>query len=73
MNYDSGRKAASGTCNDKLLKDSIMEEQVKETAWSYCRECDKFDKDGSGTCMGKPFDYEIVNGKPPCSNYSYEE
>ena len=43
----------------------------KETAWMYCRECNKFDEDGTGDCSGKPFDYEIKDGKPPCDKYEY--
>ena len=44
-----------------------------ETAWMYCRECDKFD-DGmypKRPCSGKAFDYEIKDGNPPCSEYRF--
>lgn len=45
-----------------------------ETAWMYCRECDKFN-DGEHPerpCSGKAFDYEIKDGKPPCENYYFD-
>ena len=44
-----------------------------ETAWMYCRECDKFD-DGmypKRPCSGKAFDYEIKDGNPPCLEYRF--
>jgi len=47
---------------------------MTETAWMYCRECDKFD-DGEHSerpCSGKAFDYEIKDGKPPCKNYNWK-
>lgn len=46
---------------------------IQETAWMYCRECDKFDDDGTGKCTGTPTDYEITDGNPPCENYNYKE
>ena len=46
-----------------------------ETAWTYCVECAKFN-DGEHPerpCLGKPFDYVIHDGNPPCKNYSFED
>ena len=50
-----------------------MNNETKETAWMYCRECDKFDADGTGICSGMAFDFEITDGNPPCKNYNYKE
>lgn len=43
----------------------------KETAWVYCRKCNKFD-DGEHPdrpCSGTPVNFVITDGKPPCENY----
>jgi len=48
---------------------------IKDTAWAYCRECDKFD-DGTQTnrpCSGMPFDFEIKDGQPPCEKYAFDD
>lgn len=52
-----------------------MEETGKETAWMYCRKCNKFD-DGEHSkrpCSGASHDFIIKNGKPPCEHYEYAE
>ena len=46
----------------------------KETAWMYCRECDKFDngEHPEKPCSGTAFDYKINDGKSPCKNYNFD-
>ena len=50
-------------------------DNITETAWMYCRECNKFDngEHPDRPCSGKPFDFEIVNGIPPCERYEYDK
>ena len=44
---------------------------MKTTAWMFCRECEKFDEDGTGLCTGVPCDFETED--PPCENYIFDD
>lgn len=47
---------------------------VKETAWMYCLECDKFNagEHPERPCIGTAFNFVIKDGKPPCNNYAFD-
>jgi len=50
----------------------IEEENMKETAWMFCQECKKFDKDGTGLCSGRPFDFTVEDDVKFMDECGYE-